>query len=102
MTSREQQRAQVLTRLLVGDVTTGEAALLLGLSVRQVFRLRRGFERDGPAALVHGNRGRPSARRLDPVLVARNLGLARTTYDGANDCHLAELLAEHEGIAIGR
>ncbi len=102
MTSREQQRAQVLTRLLVGDVTAGEAALLLGLSERQVFRLRAGYERDGPAALVHGNRGRVSPRRLDPALAERILVLARTTYDGANDCHLAELLAEHEGIAIGR
>jgi transposase len=102
MTSREQQRAQVLTRLLVGDVTAGEAALLLGLSERQIFRLRAGYERDGPAALVHGNRGRVSPRRLDPALAERILVLARTTYDGANDCHLAELLAEHEGIAIGR
>jgi transposase len=102
MTSREQQRAQVLTRVLVGDVTTAEAAVLLGLSERQVFRLRRGLERDGPAALVHGNRGRPSSRRLDPVLADRIVALARTTYDGANDCHLVELLAEHEGIDIGR
>ncbi|HEY4754170.1 MAG TPA: ISNCY family transposase, partial [Candidatus Limnocylindrales bacterium] len=102
MTNREQQRAQVLTRLLVGDVTTAEAAILLGLSERQVFRLRRGLERDGPAALVHGNRGRTSSRRLAPVTAARIVALARTTYDGANDCHLAELLAEHEGIVIGR
>lgn len=102
MTSREQQRAQVLTRLLVGDVTAAEAAVLMGLSERHVFRLRRGLERDGPAALVHGNRGRASARRLDPRTAERVLELARTTYDGANDCHLAELLAEHEGIVIGR
>ena len=102
MTSREQQRAQVLTRLLVGDVTAAEAAVLLGLSERQVFRLRAGYERDGPAALVHGNRGRSSPRRLDPALAERVLLLARTTYDGANDCHLAELLGEHEGIAISR
>jgi transposase len=102
MTSREQQRAQVLTRLLVGDVSAVEAALLLGLSERQVSRLRAGYERDGPAALVHGNRGRPSSRRLDPDLATRILVLARTTYEGANDCHLAELLAEHEGIEISR
>jgi transposase len=102
MTSREQQRAQVVTRLLMGDVTAAEAALLLGLSERQVFRLRRGYERDGPAALVHGNRGRPSPRRLDPDLAGRILELATTTYKGVNDCHLAELLAEHEGIAISR
>lgn len=102
MTSRDQQRAQALTRLLVGDITPTETAALLGLSTRQVFRLRRAFERDGPDALVHGNRGRPSPRRLDPAVAARVIALARTTYDGANDCHLAELLAEHEGIAIGR
>jgi transposase len=102
MTSREQQRAQVLTRLLVGEVTAAEAAVLLGLSERQVFRLRAGYERDGPAALVHGNRGRASSRRLDPGLAARIVELARTTYEGVNDCHLAELLAEHEGITISR
>jgi transposase len=102
MTGRDQQRTQVLTRLLVGDITTPEAATLLGLSERQVFRLRRGFERDGPDALVHGNRGRPSPRRLDAAAAERILLLARTSYDGANDCHLAELLAEREGIEIGR
>ena len=102
MTSREQQRAQVLTRLLVGDITTPEAATLLGLSERQVWRLRAGYEREGPAALVHANRGRASSRRLDPGVAERIVLLARSTYEGANDCHLSELLAEHEGIEISR
>lgn len=102
MTSKEQQRAQVLTRLLVGDITTAEAALLVGLSERQTWRLRASFLREGPAALAHGNPGRASPRRLDPGLAARIVLLARTTYDGANDCHLAESLAEHEAIVIGR
>jgi transposase len=102
MTSRDQRRAWILTKLLVGEVTTAEAAALLGLSERQAWRLRRAFERDGPAALVHGNRGRPSSRRLAEPVRARIVELARTRYDGANDSHLAELLAEHEGIEIGR
>jgi transposase len=102
MTSRDQRRVWILTKLLVGEVTTAEAAALLGLSERQIWRLRRDFERDGPAALVHGNRGRPSSRRLAEAVRARIVELARTTYDGANDSHLAELLAEHEGIEISR
>jgi transposase len=102
MTSRDQRRAWVLTKLLVGEVTTTETAALLGLSERQVWRLRRAFERDGPAALVHGNRGRPSSRRLAEPVRDRIIELARTTYDGANDTHLAELLAEHDRIEIGR
>lgn len=102
MTSRDQRRAWILTKLLVGEVTTPEAAALLGVSERQVWRLRRAYEQDGPAALVHGNRGRSSSRRLAEPVRDRIVELARTRYDGTNDSHLAELLAEHEGIVIGR
>jgi hypothetical protein len=64
----------VLTaKLLVGEVTTAEAVALLGLSERPVWRLRQDFERDGPAALVHGNRGRPSPHRLAEGTQARIL-----------------------------
>lgn len=79
-----------------------EGAGLVGLSERQLWRLRVAFERDGPAGLVHGNRGRPSGRRLDGSLRARVIELRRTTYGDVNDTHLAELLAEREGIEISR
>ena len=102
MTARDQQRAHVLTRLVAGEIDVGEAAVLIGLSERQVVRLRQAFLERGPAGLVHGNRGRASARRLDERLRARVVELARTRYDGANDCHLTELLAEREGISLGR
>ena len=102
MTSREQRRAWVLTRVLKHELTMTEAAELVGLSERQLWRLRTAFERDGPAGLVHGNRGRPSKRRLDTSLRERVIELRRTTYADVNDTHLAELLAERGGIAISR
>ncbi len=102
MTSREQRRAWVLTRVLKHELTMTEAAEALGLSERQLWRLRVAFERDGPAGLGHGNRGRPSARRLEASLRARVIELRRTTYQGVNDTHLAELLAEREGIEVSR
>jgi transposase len=102
MTSREQRRAWVLTRVLKHELTMSEAADAIGLSARQLWRLRVAFERDGPAGLVHGNRGRPSARRLDASLRARVVELRGTTYAEVNDTHLAELLAEREGITISR
>ena len=79
-----------------------EGAELVGLSERQLWRLRVAFERDGPAGLVHGNRGRPSGRRLDGALRERVIELRRTTYGDVNDTHLAELLAERDGIEISR
>jgi transposase len=102
MTARDQQRTYVLTRLVAGDLAFEEAVALLGLSSRQVWRLKAGFLREGPGALVHGNRGRASPRRTGDELRARVVELARTRYDGANDSHLAELLAEREGIELGR
>lgn len=102
MTSRDQQRAYVLTRLIAGELDVGEAASLLELSARQVLRLKAAFLGAGPAALVHGNRGRRSPRRIPEPIRALVVELARSTYDGANDCHLTELLAEREGIALSR
>ncbi len=102
MTSRDQRRAAMLTKLVAGELTVPEVAVTLGLCERSVWRLKREYLEQGVAAIVHGNRGRVSARRLPVATRDRILTLAATTYDRANDCHLAELLAEREGIVIGR
>ena len=44
----------------------------------------------------------PSSRRIAEAVRTRVVELARTTYAGANDTHLAELLAEREGIELSR
>ena len=102
MTGHDQRRAHTVTKLMAGELTMAEAALLLGLTERSVWRLKRRLLSDGIDGLVHGNRGRASPRRLGETMGARIVGLATTTYAGVNDCHLAELLGEREGITIGR
>src|SRR4051812_12373283 len=102
MTTIEQRRAWVLTKLIAGEVRVDEAAGLLGLSERSVWRLKARFLEEGPAGLVHANRGRASPRRIDQSTRERVCALARGPYDGANDSHLAELLAEREGISLSR
>lgn len=102
MSHTEQRRTWVLARLLSGELTRAEAAELLGLTERSIRRLRARLGCEGPAGLVHGNRGRVSPRRLPDAVRERILELAADEYAGLNDSHLAELLAEREGIAIGR
>lgn len=99
---KEQQRSGVISRWLAGLVTSDEAIALLGVSERTAWRLRAAMVRSGAAGLAHGNRGRPSPRRLPAADRERILELARTVYQGYNDSHLAEALAEDEGIAISR
>ena len=98
----EAKRALVLTRLIAGKISVGEAALVLGLSTRSIRRLRSVFEARGPAALHHGNRGRRPVHALDVGLKERIVRLAQTRYAGVNDSHFAELLAEREGISVSR
>jgi len=96
MTVREQRRARVLSRILMGELTMAEGSTELGLSERQLWRLRAAFIATGPAGLVHGNRGRASALRIDPARRARIVEL-RERYGPINDTHFGELLAEREG-----
>src|SRR6516165_10568951 len=102
LNQKEQHRVHILTRLQGGILRAAEAASLLGLSVRHLRRLLARFRRHGAAAVSHGNRGRPSHRRLTAAVRAQVLTLARTTYAGVNDHHLTELLRLHHGICLSR
>jgi transposase len=100
--SREEKRALVLNRVLAGEWTAGEAAAALGLSERQVRRLKTTYEREGIRGLVHGNRGRQSSRAIPVATRSQVVALARGPYVGCNDQHLTELLAEREGLEFSR
>src|SRR5947209_20122172 len=102
MNGKEQKRAMILTGVVEGRLTAGEAAELMSLSCRQERRLRHAFVRDGPAALVHGNRGRRPAHALGAEVRCRVAAVAEGVYAGCNDQHLTELLAEREGIVLSR
>ena len=52
--------------------------------------------------LAHDHRGRRPTNATPDGLVTEVVHLARTRYAGVNHTHLAELLAEREGIHIGR
>jgi transposase len=102
MSKHEQRRMWVVSRVMAGELGVPEAAGLLGLSERSIRRLRARMEREGPAALVHGDRGRVSPRRLPEVTRAQVLELVEERYPDVNDVHLSELLAEREGISVSR
>lgn len=104
LTAQQQRQIEILQRLSTGRLTTGDAAPLLGKSPRQTRRLRQQFRQQGVAAVVHGNQGRVPANRTDPQVVARITTLAGPDgpYHDWNTTHFQEVLAEREGITIGR
>lgn len=102
MSQREQHRVHVLTQVQHRRLHAPAAAQLLGLSLRHLRRLLARLRRHGLEALVHGNRGRPSPRRLTEAVRDRVLTLARTTYAGFNDHHLTEMLVTRDGLRLSR
>jgi transposase len=99
--ARAQHRLYVLNHVLTGEITAAVAAANLKVTVRTVRRLLAAYRSDrSAAALVHGTRGRVPGNRRDDDARARLFELASTTYAGANRAHLADLLAEREGIAV--
>ena len=91
------QRYETCKALLEGRLTTQEAAQALGLSRRQVQRLKRRLQADGPKGLVHGNTARAPANKIPEARKQQILDLATTTYAPFNFSHLADILAEEHG-----
>ena len=102
LSQREQQRLRVVMEVEAGRWSAEQAGEVLGVSVRQVWRLKAGYREKGAAAFMHGNRGRPSPGRISEEIRARVQHLLAGPYAGCNDHHLAELLAQREGIVLSR
>ena len=102
MTRSEQERAMICMAVLSGEMERGTAAAMLGISARQVRRVLAAYRQEGPAGVVHGNRGRAPVQTLSTAQRMRIVALAAGRYAGVNDTHLSELLAEEEGITVSR
>ena len=102
MRQRELHRYHTLRLVADHRITGSEAAQSLGLSLRYVRRLLVRLQPEGRCALVHGNRGRPSGRRLPVATRQQVLALARGKYVGLNTTHLTEKLQADEHLAVSR
>jgi len=102
LTIKEWKRAQVLHDMQERRITGRQAAQVLGLSLRQVWRLAKSYREKGEQGLAHGSRGRPSPRRVSESMRKKVLQLATTTLMDYNDHHLTEKLAEDHAINLSR
>ena len=96
----EQQKYEVIKKLVDTNGNKDRAALTLGISKRQVNRLIAAYKEKGKAAFIHGNRGRKPAITTPDELRNTVVNLYRTKYYEANFTHFTELLKKHEGITL--
>jgi transposase len=102
MTARELDRIVVLQQVRDGYRTQAQAALDLAISERQLRRILRAFERDGPPALISKRRGKAPNNRIDRGLRAQVLEHYRNDYHDFGPTLLAQALSERNGIDVSR
>jgi len=102
LTMRDEKRLDVIQRVYRSELTVKQAALVMGLSERQCYRVKARVGKAGAKGVVHGNRGRPCKGKIKEKTVRRVVELARGKYKDFNDHHLTEKLKEQESIELSR
>jgi hypothetical protein len=86
--------------LIDGQLKQHAVATRLGLTTRQVRRLVRRYEQQGPVGLISKLRNRPSNRRLKSAVAEHAFGILRSTYADFGPTLAAEKLRERHGLDL--
>ena len=78
--TEEVRRYGVVAAALDGRMMNGEAAAALGVSLRQLKRIKAKVKKEGPSGIKHGNSGRPSCRAFPAGMKERAMKLANEKY----------------------
>lgn len=97
----EAKRFDVIQMALRGEVSMSKAAEVLGVCLRQAYRIKKKVKEKGVKGIVHGNRGSRCQWKLSEKAEGRIVDLRKGKYKGFNDTHFTEKLLE-EGIKVSR
>jgi len=100
LTMDENQKYEIIKKLVESNGNKKRAALTLYCSLRNINRMVEGYKRKGKAYFIHGNRGRKPSHTIADATKQSILDLYRTKYFEANITHFSELLAAHEHIKV--
>ena len=102
MSSTELARVSVLRDVDADRMTPADAASVLNLSERQIFRLLQLFRKQGAPGLVSRRRGKPSNRRYPETIRLKALSIIRERYADFGPTLAAEKLAAFHELSLSR
>lgn len=102
MTQKELDKYETIKRLIAKEIAVGDAAKLIGVSARQIRRLRNKVRQDGAKGVIHGLRGKKSNNKTDPEILEKAAKAIREKYPDFGPTLAHEKLVEIEKMKIGR
>ncbi len=100
MSPEEVSRAQVLEQLVHKQIKQGQAAERLGVSIRQVKRLKKAYKRRGAKALISKKRGHRSNHQLERQVQAQAIQLLKSRYADFGPTFAHQKLTEEHQLAV--
>ena len=80
MTKKESERLLIINNLINKNINGTHARKQLGLSLRQVKRLKAKVITLGASGIIHASRGRTSNQKLNEILIGKTKALLRKKY----------------------
>jgi hypothetical protein len=100
LTKKEHERLEIIRRVMKREIRQKEAGVLMGITDRQVRTLVRKVRERGAAGLAHGNRGKPSPKRMPTDLVGKIAEIIKSRYRDFKPKFAAEKLWKKDRIKI--
>jgi transposase len=100
MTAKDVLRSQVMAQVLEGKLDQASAAGRLGISVRQIKRLKRRMLDEGTEGLLSRKRGKPSNRRTPAAVLEKATALIGAHYADFGPTLACEKLEEVHEIKL--
>src|SRR5260370_6426055 len=101
MSGNELTRLRVVIDIADGGLSVADAAGLIGVGRRQVYRLMEAFRAHGADGLISRKRGGPSNRALGTVFRETVLAIVRERYADFSPTLAAQKLCELHGLNLG-
>lgn len=80
LTQKEQDKLEIINQTLIGKLTNDQAAIMLGISPRQIKRLKKIVRENGPSAVVHKLKNRQSNHHIDTVTREKAIAIIASKY----------------------
>jgi len=80
MNDKEVNRMPIMEKLLKKEIKQKQAAQILGLSLRQIKRLKKRYKKQGAEGLIHKNRGRVSNHKIPSKEIDRATKIVKKRY----------------------
>lgn len=102
MTQKELSRYEIIKKLIGKEINGTETAKQIGLSIRQVKRIKVRVVKEGPKGVIHQKRGKPSNRKLPEEKIRKIERIVKEKYPDFGPTLAKEKLEENHKIKIGK